>query len=299
MQMHEHESELGRWRMAQRKAHPDLRAFVKGYLTSSSVLPTPVRERHLPSTEVPLLINLGAPHRHLNAAQPDKWTNRDGAWIVGLQNSRLLTEASGERDFLVVRFTPIGAHLFLRTPMHALAGQVADLSAIDPALASAVLDRVGGAKTWSDRFERIEELIANRIAQTTVPIGISQAWYRLEASYGHLSLTHLASLVDCSHRTLIAKFRTCIGQTPKATARLLRFNRAIRSLNELVRDGGSELAGKPFIESDERRNRSETVSWADIAVDCGYFDQSHFIKEFSHFAGTTPSDFVARVLNVA
>jgi AraC-like DNA-binding protein len=296
MQIHEHDSELGRWRMAHRKARPELRAFVKGYMTSSSALPSPVRERHLPSTEVPLLINFGQAHRHATAA--GKWVSRDGAWIVGLQECSQLTEAAGERDFMIVRFTPLGAHLFLRTPMHLIAGQTLDVSTVDRALATAVIDSVGAARCWTARFSRIEALIAERVLPEAQPNGLSHVWRRLEASGGRISPAHLAREIDCSHRTLISHFRKCIGQTPKATARLFRFNRVLASLNELIRQGDDQLAGKPFIEL-EGAGEQTPIAWADIAADCGYFDQPHFIKEFKQFSGATPSEFVSRVSHVA
>src|SRR5262245_26773204 len=114
METGEHMSELGQWQTAQRPADPRLRAYVHGYFASSSNLRTPVQERHVPSTEVPLLLNFGAPHRRLDTVPSGEWTSRDGVWVVGLHNRHQLTKALGERRFMIVRFTPMGAHLFLK-----------------------------------------------------------------------------------------------------------------------------------------------------------------------------------------
>src|SRR4029077_11023006 len=106
----EHRSELGEWQTTQRPADPRLRSYVHGYFASSSHLRISVQEWHLPSTEVPLLLNLGAPHRRLGAVGSREWTSRDGAWVVGLHDRHQLTKAVGERHFMIARFTPIGAH---------------------------------------------------------------------------------------------------------------------------------------------------------------------------------------------
>jgi hypothetical protein len=182
MEVREHCSELGVWRSAHRPADPRLRAFVSGYFASTSRLPGPVRERLLPSAEVPLLLNFGAPHRRLEAERPGDWTSRDGAWVVGLQDRPQLSEAVGEREFMVVGLTPLGAHHFLRTPMHVVRGEAVDLAALDARLAAQVMDRVGAARGWAARFDAIEALIAERVAHAIQPDGFMSAWRRLEAA---------------------------------------------------------------------------------------------------------------------
>lgn len=298
MRTDEHASELGEWQTVQRAADPRLRAYVHGYFASSSQLRAPVLERHLPSMEVPLLLNFGEPHRHSNL-DSGEWSARDGAWIVGLHARHQLTQAVGERHFMVVRFTPIGAHLFLRLPMHSIANESIDLEQIDATLASAVMRRVGLARSWTDRFAAMESLIAQRIAETEMPGSVDSVWRKLVVTDGRIALGSLDGELDCSHRTLIARFRTCVGFPPKTVARLLRFNRVVRSLDCSSRTRANETVGKPYLESthaDDRRVAA--IRWADIATHCGYFDQAHLIKDFREFAGNTPDAFLRSVSQV-
>ncbi|HEY2358705.1 MAG TPA: helix-turn-helix domain-containing protein [Phenylobacterium sp.] len=286
--------------MAQRAALPHLRAFVSGYLASSSLLPQPVRERLLPSIEVPLFLNFGAPHRRLETDTPTEWTARDGAWIVGLHNRPQLSEAAGERDFMIVRFTPLGAHHFLRTPMHLIRRQAVDLCELDPKLARLVMSRVGVVRNWEDRFAAMEALIAERVGRAAAPSGLAFAWRRLEAADGRVPIGALASEVGCSHRTLIDQFRTGIGVTPKAMERVFRFNRAIRSLDASSRNRTAADASKPYIETETAGpSLTREPRWADLAAGCGYFDQAHFIKEFRQFSGVTPTEFLRRMADVS
>ena len=37
---------------------------------------------------------------------------------------------------------------------------------------------------------------------------------------------------------------------------------------------------------------TDEIDWADLALDCGYYDQAHFIHEFQAFAGITPSVYL-------
>ena len=296
MEIGEYDCELGQWRTVQRAADLRLRAYVHGYFASSSRLRGTVRERHVPSIEVPLLLNFGASHRRLDANGSKEWTSRDGAWVVGLHNKHQLTEALGERHFMVVRFTPVGAHLFLGLPMHLIANEALDLELINPALARIVMSRVSVAKTWTGRFAAMEALIAERVADAAAPRSIDSTWCRLVAADGRVALGSLAAEMDCSHRTLIARFRTYVGFPPKTIARLLRFNRAMRSLDKLSQTRAKAPASKPYVEADDAEDRHvDPIRWADLAADCGYFDQAHLIKEFREFAGSTPTVFLRRV----
>jgi AraC-like DNA-binding protein len=197
---------------------------------------------------------------------------------------------------MIVRFTPIGAYLFLGIPMHLIANDAIDLDRIDPVLARAVMQRVGPARTWTDRFAAMESLIGQRVAGVKAPVSIADAWRRLVAADGRIALGSLAAEADCSHRTLIARFRTCVGFPPKTMARLLRFNRAVRMLDRLSSARADAPSGKPYIEiSRPEEQRTRAIQWADVAADCGYVDQAHLIREFREFAGSTPDAFLRQV----
>jgi AraC-like DNA-binding protein len=75
--------------------------------------------------------------------------------------------------------------------------------------------------------------------------------------------------VGLSRRTFIRRFTDEVGLTPKLFWRIQRFQEALR----LVRTG--------------RR-----PAWADVALDCGYYDQAHFIRDFRAFSGLTPPAFL-------
>ncbi|MFN4254206.1 MAG: helix-turn-helix domain-containing protein [Saprospiraceae bacterium] len=64
-------------------------------------------------------------------------------------------------------------------------------------------------------------------------------------------------------------WREHIGLAPKAFQRVLRFNRVLQ----------------------EVETRREIV-WSELAYDCGFADQAHFIREFRQFAGFNPGDFL-------
>jgi transcriptional regulator GlxA family with amidase domain len=94
---------------------------------------------------------------------------------------------------------------------------------------------------------------------------VAWSYARLAAADGRLPVTALAGEVGWSRRHLAARWRRDIGLGPKATARVLRFERALRLLRE-----GRALA--------------------DVAYDCGYADQPHLNREFRALGGGTPRE---------
>ena len=80
-----------------------------------------------------------------------------------------------------------------------------------------------------------------------------------------------AKYLGLSQRRFIQVFKTEVGLTPKLFSRIQRFQQT-----------------RAYI-----RHRS-SLDWAVVAVDLGYFDQSHLIREFVEFSGLRPTDYLTR-----
>lgn len=86
--------------------------------------------------------------------------------------------------------------------------------------------------------------------------------------YGNVEVDQLARQTGISNRQLERKFSASVGLSPKVFSRLMRFHTSLRLL------------------------KSDTIkSLTDIAYAAGYFDQSHFIREFREFAGLSPGEY--------
>lgn len=297
MQVSQHCSEIGEWRVVQRSADPRLRAYVHGYLGSEGYLPAALRERSLPSAEIAMLVNFGSPHRTLDVADPHRSTNHQNAWIVGLHDSYQLSEAVGARRFMVIRFTPIGAHLFLKIPMETLANRTVELEQIDFPIARFLLNRLKAAGDWESRFAVMDSLIAERVVSARSPsAGLVWAWERLQETHGETEVGLLAAEIGCSRRHLIASFRQHIGLPPKTVARILRFNHTLRVMNRIGRNLDNNPDSRPYFDLPQIGNACHrNVRWPEVALDCGYYDQAHLIKEFQAFAGVTPAAFLRQM----
>jgi len=118
-------------------------------------------------------------------------------------------------------------------------------------------------------FALLEQWLLGKLLERGAPVHASVLALNsaVTTSHGQLDLKELSRDLGVSREHLIRRFREQVGLTPKAYANVVRFNRAL------------QLA---------RRRRS---LWSNIAADCGYFDQSHLIRDFQRYAGRAPSSY--------
>jgi AraC-like DNA-binding protein len=293
-----HKSDLGRWRAAQRPAEPHLRDYVRGYFASEGFLPGILHERHLPTLEVAIVLSFAAPHRIIDPMDPTRTTEHGNAWFVALQHQHQVYEAFGPRDFMVIRLTPIGARMLLGAPMNLFTDRTVALEYLDSRFSRLLMSHAEATHDWAARFDIVENILAARLASAPAPpAGLLHSWRILQESPNHVDLARLPEEFGCSRRHLIAQFHRYFGMAPKTIARISRFHLAIAEVHRLgLRDPLLYAGGEPYLDcqADERvRTATQTtIRWADLALGCGYYDQSHFINEFRSFSGLSPLEFL-------
>jgi AraC-like DNA-binding protein len=265
-------SEIHGWEAYSAAPRGDLAAFVvryEGYREADSL---PAR-RHMPGGVVPLIVEFGAPLRHIDRRYGDEPRTFDG-FVAGLHESYALSESTGTSRGIQIDLTPLGARAMFGMPMHELTNRVIGL---DDALGTdgrPFRERLCGTEDWDARFDIIDEAIAARLAAAPPPSeAIAWAWNRLSATGGRTSISHLTAELGWSRKHLVAQFREHVGLPPKTIARMIRFSRAVRKVSAAT-----------------------TVNWTAVALECGYYDQAHFIRDFTEFSGSSPSEFLARRL---
>ena len=163
------------------------------------------------------------------------------------------------------------------------------LQAVLGGVCAELRDRVRSAAGWPERFAVLDEILLRNAglrsaglrsaglhwaAPADVAPEVSWAWRELLREGGAIRVSELAAGTGWSERHLTGRFRAEIGLAPKAAARVIRFDRARKLLVQKLTVGGDYLL-------------------ADLAADCGYFDQAHLAREFRALAGCPPSQWLA------
>ena len=261
-----HRSELGSWEFVLSRPSRPLLAHVRSYCGYVEQGERPFRRRELPSGDVVVILGFGPPIRVDGVPRT--------SFVAGVHEAPAVTEHGGVQEGLQLNLTPLGAFRLFGPPQRGVPGQVGDLEDLLGPRARFLVEQVYEARGWESRFALLDDLLAKRFAdRRPASPDVAWAWRRLTETSGRLPIGELVEELRCSRRHLTTRFREQIGVPPKAFARILRFDRGVRRLR---REGDASLA--------------------DIARECGYYDQAHFNRDFREFAGWTPTEFVARLL---
>ena len=269
--------------MVSESAHhrpPDvLRPLVAWYSGYRQVDAPPARHRGLPSPWLTLIITLDEPLTISEHPDPHQPASQHQVLVGGLHTVPALVTHDGRESGIQLGLTPLGARVLLGLPAGDLAALDLEGDEVLGRFAAELQERVRAAGTWADRFAVLDGLLAARRtgpmdARHLIAPEVTHAWRTLLATGGAMSVADLAQETGWSARHLDNRFRAEIGLTPKAAARVIRFDRARRMLMRRVSQGGPPAL-------------------ADLAAAGGYYDQAHLAREFRGLAGCPPSSWLA------
>jgi AraC-like DNA-binding protein len=193
-----------------------------------------------------------------------------GDVVAGAQSRFALLDTSRPLSLVGVVFRPGGGFPFFGVP----AGELQDLSVSLDTLwgreAPLLREQLLEAPSPAAKFQVVETYLRRRLHHG--PVRSPAVQYAIETFRAPTASPSVATVVErigVSPRRFIAAFRDEVGLTPKVFCRIARFRRVIGAVQS-----------------------AERGDWAAIALDCGYFDQAHFIHDFRKFAGVTPTAYL-------
>ncbi len=247
-----------------------LRQYIKLIVYSNFDSPHPI-DRLIPDGTANLIIELGDEPQYIydndSLAPKTKYTK---AWISGMQLDFISISASN-KGLCVIQFHAAGAYPILHIPAYELNNRVVDAELI---LGKSILDlrdKISETAGMEKKFEVIEGWLTSRLRNQTVPEEVVKyAVHQTMMSPSHATINELIVKTGYSHKHFIRLFSKYVGITPKQYQRIIRFNHVLESINN-----------------------GHYVDWASLSLDCGYYDQAHFIKEFRKFSGLNPQEYLA------
>lgn len=248
-----------------------LNQFVESFFYYRGYNPEHSIDRYLPDGDVQLIFDFTDYPKYIY----DNHTLKEiqsckSVWFSGFRTELITIPSGKESEMLVVTFQKGRAFPFLCEPLHVLTNVVVDAELV---LKNEILDLREALKEIApleQKFARLEEELLkhyrNKLSENPF---VDYAISGIIAAPNQFRLKEIAAKVGYSQKHLIKIFKDHVGVAPKEFLKVIRFQKAIREIEQ-----------------------AETVNWASLALDCGFYDQSHFIADFKAFSGFTPADYL-------
>jgi AraC-like DNA-binding protein len=253
-----------------RAPRPPLDAFVASiWLFRDSPRPHAL-ERVLPTGAAQLIVNLKEDRtRVYDPDCPQRCVTTAGTILAGVQSHYQIIDTSEQEYVAGVAFKPGGTAAFVGPP------------ACETRDAETPVDVLWGRQRTADLREQLLER-SDPVAKLDAIEAALRALLRLNGPHPAVTFALTAfdrvpitsnigfvtDAIGMSAKRFIERFKAQVGVSPKRYCRIRRFQQAVA-----------------------RAHRCERVEWAQVALDCGYYDQAHFIHEFRAFSGLTPTGY--------
>jgi AraC-like DNA-binding protein len=221
-------------------------------------------DREIASFVIPVIFSFADPFL-IAFDRPPLLDERIGSFVSGLHPGYVDIAYGGPVSCVQIDLTPLGAGLFFRRPMSDFATRLVPMEDVADYALNDLGERLGAAGTRTERLGIAVTFVEQRLLGQPVDPAAAFVWSAIQRSRGALRIDRLTDDLGWSRKRLAAHARDAFGLTLKRLARIARFHHAI------------DLA-----------NSTDRPDWAGIAVDCGYADQSHLVRDFTTFAGAAP-----------
>jgi AraC-like DNA-binding protein len=227
----------------------------------------PSRQRVYPNGVMVLVIHLNKPTSSFFI--DDKAHSVRVPALAGPYSRPFDVDPSQSTAVVGVVFRPGTGRMFFPIAAHELHNTDIALSELCPGEADRLLNDVCSGRDVDEQFTMLERHLNQKLANAA-PIhpAVRYAVEELSREGGVRGVGKIQRDSGLSHTRFIHVFREHVGLTPKLFCRVRRFSALLDQIKK----------GMP-------------VNWAELAADCGYFDQAHLIRDFRVFAGMTPLEY--------
>jgi AraC-like DNA-binding protein len=228
------------------------------------------RERVLPSGCVQVILNLARDFL-LACAEDGRCISLKPSLVVGARPAYEIVDSSDMAELIGVVFHPGGFAPFCSDPVDVFSSRSISLEDVWGRCARSLRDQLRETPGVHAKLDILETFLLSNFAARLCRNQMADfAIRRFAQRLTMPPVKEVARETGWSERHFSQVFREQVGLAPKTWCRIQRFQRAVRQLH-----AGAD------------------ISWASLALNCGYYDQSHFANEFRAFSGIDMTSYSA------
>jgi len=246
----------------------DLRPFVRRFLHGYTEGDRPHRLTIPPSGGMFLSHVCGAPlHVHLSDRTH---IGRPRLFIGGqLRNEAPVLESLGRFSLIGTEFTPTGFHRLFRLEADGFTDGITEFADVRADDARMLAAELAAADAESDCIASLDRYLCGLVDSALETPLVDACVEYIHDHRGMVRVEDLADRFGSRARQLHRHFLNAVGVGPKHYAKIVQLNAVVGALTA-----------------------EDTVRLNAAALDCGYYDQSHFIRDFRRYIGSRPMDFL-------
>jgi AraC-like DNA-binding protein len=244
---------------------PPLQKLIECYWIIENEDPQPHQQKIIPDGFPEIIFHYKDPYR---ICLNNTWEQQSLRLLGGQISGHFFLENTGLSGMVGIKLRPAAlTHLF-NLDMHAFTDKVVDLhDAIGDRLQTLeqALHNTSNHETMVTLLNQHFEQVLSQISYTASPV--DKAVDLIFAKKGMIAVAEITATAGVGERQLERLFKKYIGLSPKFYARIIRFSTIFECMQQ----------GDP--------------GWAGLAYEAGFYDQSHFIRNFKAFTGEDPSKY--------
>jgi AraC-like DNA-binding protein len=248
-----------------------LNQFINYFYYYRAYTPEHSIEKFLPDGNIQLIMELtdGPKYIYDNITLEEVQACRK-VWFSGIRTEPITIPSGRDSEMIVIEFRKGKAFPFIDEKMHSLTNHVVDAEIVFKNGILELRERLLEITNIDEKLKTLEKNLLDyyldRLKENPfVDFVISNI---LKAP-SQTCINALYKKVGYTQKHIIKIFKDHVGISPKEFLRIIRFQKVI---NEI----------------EQRKN----INWSYLAVDCGFYDQSHFLADFKTFSGFTPRQYL-------
>lgn len=247
----------------------ELRNLVECYWIAKSTDPTPTLQKIIPDGFPEIIFHFGDPYK---IELKSDWEIQSSSLIAGQITKYFFLENTGQSDILGIKLKPAALTQLFGTNMSSLKDKVVTLQDFENDVLNKLNQSIREINDSTRRIKVINEHLTKLKAQDNP---VEKAIECIFSSNGMLSITAVCDQCGISERQVERHFKKYVGLSPKFYARIIRFSYIF------------QIAQK------------KKLSWTEVGLESGFYDQPHFIKNFKVFTGEDPTTYFFDEPNLA
>jgi AraC-like DNA-binding protein len=227
-------------------------------------------DRFLPNGDTEILIDFNDAPQYIydnDSLKEIQACNR--VWTSGVRTEPITIPSGDGATMMVIAFKKGMAAAFFPFPMDEMRDTVLDADLVWGGDFALLRERLLEAKIVEDRFRIVEDFLLVKFrSKLDVNPCVAFAVGEMVRRPDEWNIRRMNAKIGYSQKHFTEMFRRHVGVTPKAYLKIMRFQKAVRTIGN-----------------------SAEIDWRTVAHECGFYDQSHFINDFRHFSGFTPEQY--------